>query len=61
MAEGVDGLLRDKTRPSRIARLAPEVAERVVTLTLTDAPGETGSVREVLQNRLRSEAVMAGW
>lgn len=41
MAEGVDGLLRDKTRPSRIARLAPELAERVVALTLTDAPGET--------------------
>ncbi len=40
MAEGVDGLLRDKTRPSRIARLAPEVAERVVALTLTAAPGE---------------------
>ena len=41
MAEGVDGLLRDKTRPSRIAPLAPAVAERVVALTLTDAPGET--------------------
>jgi len=41
MNEGVDGLLRDKTRPSRIAPLAPEVAERVVALTLTDAPGET--------------------
>ncbi len=41
MVEGVDGLLRDKTRPSRIDRLAPEVADRVVTLTLTDAPGET--------------------
>jgi transposase len=40
-AEGVDGLLRDKTRPSRIARLALEVAERVIALTLTDAPGET--------------------
>ena len=34
---------RDKTRPSRIARLAPEVAERErgVALTLTDALGET--------------------
>lgn len=40
MAEGVDGLLRDKTRPSRIPRLAPEVAERVVRLTLGDPPGE---------------------
>jgi len=38
MEEGVDGLLRDKTRPPRIPPLAPEVAERVVALTLTDPP-----------------------
>ena len=41
MQEGVDGLLRDKTRPSRIARLAPEIAERVAALTLGPPPGET--------------------
>ena len=41
MQEGVDGLLRDKTRPSRIPPLAPEVADRVVALTLQDPPGET--------------------
>jgi len=41
MREGVDGLLRDKTRPSRIAPLGAEVADRVVTLTLEDPPGET--------------------
>ncbi len=41
MHEGVDGLLRDKTRPSRIPPLAPEVAERVVALTLGPPPGET--------------------
>ncbi len=35
MAEGVDGLLRDKTRPSRILPLGADVAERVVALTLT--------------------------
>ena len=40
MEEGVDGLLRDKTRPSRIPPLGPEVAERVVALTLTDPPVE---------------------
>ncbi len=40
MEEGVDGLLRDKTRPPRIPPLAPEVAERVVALTLTDPPIE---------------------
>jgi hypothetical protein len=32
--EGVASLWRDKTRPSRIPPLAPEVAERVVALTL---------------------------
>lgn len=41
MQEGVDGLLRDKTRPARVPRLPDKVAERVVTLTLSDPPGET--------------------
>jgi transposase len=36
--EGVAGLWRDKTRPSRIPPLGPEVAERVVTLTLAGPP-----------------------
>jgi len=40
MEEGVDSLLRDKTRPPRIAPLGPEVAKRVVALTLTDPPVE---------------------
>jgi len=40
-AEGFEGLLRDKTRPSRIPPLGAEVAERVVALTLTDPPVET--------------------
>ena len=40
-AEGFEALLRDKTRPSRIPPLRPEVAERVVALTLKDPPGET--------------------
>ena len=39
--EGFEGLLRDKTRPPRIPPLGPEVAERVVALTLADPPGET--------------------
>jgi transposase len=41
MHEGVEGLLRDKTRPSRIPPLGPQVAERVITLTQQDPPGET--------------------
>jgi len=39
-AEGVDGLLRDKTRPSRIPKLDPSVAERIVALTLEEPPQE---------------------
>jgi transposase len=38
MREGVDGLLRDKTRPARIPSLGHEVAERVVALTTTTEP-----------------------
>src|ERR1700756_4069903 len=40
MQEGFDGLLRDKTRPSRIPRLGQDVAERVVALTLQEPPSE---------------------
>src|SRR5512135_1170126 len=38
--QGVEGLLRDKTRPSRIPPLAPEVVERVVEMTLREPLGE---------------------
>ena len=40
MQEGYGGLLRDKTRPSRIPLLGSDVAERVVRLTQTDPPAE---------------------
>ena len=40
MEAGTDGLLVDKTRPSRIAPLGDAVTERVVALTLTEPPGE---------------------
>jgi len=36
--EGAAGLWRDKTRPSRIPPLGPEVVERVVALTLAGPP-----------------------
>jgi transposase len=39
-AEGYAGLLRDKTRPSRIPPLGAAVAERVVALTRNDPPAE---------------------
>src|SRR5438445_5034511 len=41
MQAGVDGLLHDKTRPSRVPALAPVIGERVVALTRTGPPGET--------------------
>ena len=40
MQAGYDGLLRDKTRPSRIPPLGSDIAERVVMLTHADPPAE---------------------
>jgi len=41
MQEGVEGLLHDKTRPSRIPPLAQQVIDTVAQLTLEPPPGET--------------------
>ena len=41
MREGVDGLLRDKTRPPGKAPLTAEIVKRIVDLTLAEPPGET--------------------
>ena len=40
MQAGVAGLLRDKTRPSRIPPLPASVRDRTVALALSDPPGE---------------------
>ena len=40
MQAGYGGLLRDKTRPSRIPPLGSDIAKRVVALTRTDPPAE---------------------
>jgi hypothetical protein len=40
MEAGTDGLLVDKTRPSRIPPLGETLTERVVALTLSEPPGE---------------------
>ena len=40
MREGVEGLLRDKTRPSRKPSLSQETMLRVIELTLGPPPGE---------------------
>jgi transposase len=38
MAKGVDGLLKDATRPSRVKPLAPEKIKQVVHMTLHEKP-----------------------
>ena len=40
MQAGVDGLLRDKTRPARISPLSPDMVKQVIAFTLADPPGE---------------------
>ena len=45
MRAGVAGLVRDKTRPSRIPPLPASVCERTVALTLGDPPGENSYPR----------------
>jgi hypothetical protein len=45
MRAGLEGLLRDKTRPSRIPPLPPRVHQRTVALTRGDPPGEAPSGR----------------
>ena len=41
MREGVNGLLRDKTRPPGKAPWAADIVKRIVDLTLAEPPGET--------------------
>jgi Homeodomain-like domain len=41
MQEGVEGLLRDKTRKPGKPPLPPETVQRVVDLALGPSPGET--------------------
>jgi len=41
--EGVDGLLRDKTRPSRIPKLADEKVAEVIRRTQEEAPPDGGT------------------
>src|SRR5689334_23273745 len=41
-AEGVAGLLRDKTRPGRLAPLSPEQIRTVVDKTLREEPPDAG-------------------
>ena len=41
MADGVDGLLRDKTRKPGKTPLADDIVRKVIDLTLAEPPGET--------------------
>jgi hypothetical protein len=49
MQEGVDGLLRDKTRPPGKPRLPDETVRRVLDLTLSEPPGEATHWTSLLQ------------
>jgi transposase len=47
-AKGIDGLLKDATRPSRVKPLPPETIKRVVHMTLHEKQfARTGLVRQV--------------
>ena len=52
MQEGYDGLLRDKTRPSRIPPLGSNITERVVTLTQSHLSAEPTHRRQDGESRL---------
>jgi hypothetical protein len=41
MSEGVDGLLRDRTRPGRLAPLSGKIVSSIVSMTLEKPRGET--------------------
>src|SRR5882762_7609263 len=49
MQEGYDGLLRDKTRRSRIPPLGSNITERVVTLTQTAPPAHSDDADQPFQ------------
>ena len=71
MAEGIDGLLHNATRPSRKKPLTAATIEQVVAMTLAEPPGEathwTGRSRRGQPSRraedlggARSEAASGG-
>jgi transposase len=64
MQEGVDGLLRDKTRPSRKPALPQDTIARVVELTQGPPPGETThwtSVAMALASGISQSSVLRIW
>jgi hypothetical protein len=56
MQEGYDGLLLDKTRPSRIRPLGPDITERVVALTQTEPPTEATHWTSVMMAKISISA-----
>jgi hypothetical protein len=60
VAEGVPGLLHDKTRPPRIPPLGAEVEARVVAATQTAAPGETTHWTLIAMAKLIGISVSSG-
>ena len=59
VAKGVDGLLKDATRPSRVKPLAPEKIKQVVHMTLHEKPPNAThwSVRSMARRRASPTAV----
>jgi hypothetical protein len=57
-AEGVDGLLRDKTRPSRIPKLDPAIAEREVALIMESFERSESRTRTRITNLSKSTQKM---
>jgi Winged helix-turn helix len=59
--EGTAGLLRDKTRPSRIPPLDPKIAERVVALTLAGPPADGHGQGDRDQRQLGAAHLAGAW
>src|SRR4051794_30675682 len=53
MQAGYDGLLRDKTRPSRIPPLGSDIAKRVVALTPTHPPPQAAPLTATMMAEAR--------
>jgi hypothetical protein len=60
MQTGVEGLLHDRTRPSRVPPLPPAIGERVVALTQSDPPGETTHWTAAAMGRVGPDQCLLG-
>ena len=61
MHEGVDGLLRDKTRPPGKAPVPPDTVQRVLDLTVSEPPGAECPFVGAFSPLDRSDDVRCRW